>query len=167
MTSLPRCRRIRSPAVPNVGDTAPDFELPDQAGEPVKLSSYRGRTVVLYFYPKADTTGCTVQACGVRDHRADYERAGAIVLGVSPDPVKAIAKFDEKYGLAFPLLADEDHAVAEAYGVWVQKSMYGRTYMGVERSTFVISPDGTVKAVLRKVKPKAHDKLVLGALEAA
>jgi peroxiredoxin Q/BCP len=102
----------------------------------------------------------------VRDHRADYEKAGAVVLGVSPDPVKKIAKFDEKYGLRFPLLADEDHKVAEAYGVWVEKSMYGRTYMGNERSTFVIGPDGKVKTVLRKVKPAEHDKLVLDALAA-
>jgi len=151
----------------NVDDTAPDFELPNQAGETVKLSNLRGKTVVLYFYPKADTTGCTAQACGVRDHRADYERAGAVVLGVSPDPVKRIAAFDEKYGLAFPLLADEDHSVAEAYGVWVQKSMYGRTYMGVERSTFVIDPQGKIQTVLRKVKPKEHDELVLAALEVA
>jgi peroxiredoxin Q/BCP len=146
------------------GDQAPDFTLPDQAGEQVTLSSLRGSTVVLYFYPKADTPGCTTQACGVRDHRADYERAGAVVLGISPDPVKRIAAFDSKYGLSFPLLADEDHAVAESYGVWVQKSMYGRTYMGVERSTFVIGPDGRIQAVLRKVKPKEHDELVLAAL---
>jgi peroxiredoxin Q/BCP len=146
------------------GDAAPDFTLQDQSGADVKLSDLKGKQVVLYFYPKADTPGCTTQACGVRDHRADYERAGAVVLGVSPDPVKKIAKFDEKYGLRFPLLADEDHAVAEAYGVWVQKSMYGRTYMGNERSTFVIGPDGNVKAVLRKVKPAEHDELVLGAL---
>jgi peroxiredoxin Q/BCP len=126
----------------------------------------RGNTVVLYFYPKADTPGCTTQACGVRDHRSDYERSGAVVFGISPDPVKRIAKFDDKYGLGFPLLADEDHAVAEAYGVWVEKSMYGRKYMGVERTTFVIGPDGVIKDVLRKVKPGEHDALVLGALTA-
>jgi peroxiredoxin Q/BCP len=148
----------------NIGDSAPDFTLPDQAGESVTLSALRGQTVVLYFYPKADTPGCTTQACGVRDHRTDYERAGAVVLGVSPDPVKRIARFAEKYDLEFPLLADEDHAVAEAYGVWVEKSMYGRKYMGMERSTFVIAPDGMIKDVLRKVKPAAHDDLVLGAL---
>ena len=107
------------------GDAAPDFTLPDQDGNPVTLSELRGKTVVLYFYPKADTPGCTTQACGVRDHRADYERAGAVVLGVSPDPVKEIAKFDQKYGLGFPLLADEDHAVAEAYGVWVRSRCTG------------------------------------------
>jgi peroxiredoxin Q/BCP len=120
--------------------------------------------VVLYFYPKADTSGCTTQACGVRDHRADYEQAGAVVLGVSPDPVSRIAKFDTKYSLGFPLLADEDHSVAEAYGVWVEKSMYGRKYMGIERTTFVIGPDGTVEHVFRRVKPAQHDGLVLGAL---
>lgn len=146
------------------GDAAPDFELPDQNGDVVKLSDLRGKTVVLYFYPKADTPGCTTQACGVRDHRPTYQDIGAVVLGVSPDPVKKIAKFDQKYGLGFPLLADEEHAVAEAYGVWVEKSMYGRTYMGNERTTFVIAPDGAVTDVFRKVKPGEHDDLVLGAL---
>jgi peroxiredoxin Q/BCP len=146
------------------GEQAPDFTLPDQNGEQVSLSALRGKTVVLYFYPKADTPGCTAQACGVRDHREDYERAGAVVLGVSPDPVKPIAAFDEKYGLGFPLLSDEDHEVAEAYGVWVEKSMYGRKYMGNERTTFVIGPDGVIREVLRSVKPSQHDELVLGAL---
>src|SRR5438046_3763799 len=108
------------------GDKAPDFTLLDQDGNPVALSQLRGKTVVLYFYPKADTPGCTAQACGVRDHRPEYAQAEAVVLGVSPDPVKRIAKFDEKYGLGFPLLADEDHAVAESYGVWVENTMYGR-----------------------------------------
>lgn len=149
------------------GDAAPDFTLPDQAGDEVSLSGLRGRSVVLYFYPKADTPGCTTQACGVRDHQADYAGAGAVVLGVSPDEVTAVSRFDQKYGLGFPLLADSDHAVAEAYGVWVQKSMYGRTYMGNERTTFVIDPEGKIKDVLRKVKPAEHDKLVLDALGAA
>jgi thioredoxin-dependent peroxiredoxin len=148
----------------DVGDLAPDFTLPDQNGQPVKLSELRGQNVVLYFYPKADTPGCTAQACGVRDHRADYQGADAVILGVSPDPVKAVAKFDQKYGLGFPLLADSDHAVAEAYGVWVEKSMYGRKYMGNERTTFVIGPDGRISEILRKVKPAEHDALVLGAL---
>ncbi len=148
----------------NPGDTAPDFTLPDQEGNEVSLSGLRGRNVVLYFYPKADTPGCTTQACGVRDHQADYASADAVVLGVSPDQVKAVSKFDQKYGLGFPLLADSDHSVAEAYGVWVQKSMYGRTYMGNERTTFVIDPEGKIKDVLRKVKPAEHDALVLGAL---
>jgi thioredoxin-dependent peroxiredoxin len=146
------------------GDAAPDFSLNDQEGNPVSLSGLRGKTVVVYFYPRADTPGCTTQACGVRDHRSDYEHAGAVVLGVSPDAVKAINKFDQKYGLGFPLLADEDHAVAEAYGVWVKKSRYGREYMGNERTTFVIDPDGKIKDVFRKVKPAEHDELVLGAL---
>jgi len=149
---------------PAPGDLAPDFTLPDQAGAPVSLSGLRGQTVVLYFYPKADTPGCTTQACGVRDHRADYAQAGAVVLGVSPDPVKRTAAFDQKYDLGFPLLADEDHQVAESYGVWVEKSRYGRTYMGAERTTFVIGPDGVIREVFRSVKPAEHDDLVLGAL---
>jgi peroxiredoxin Q/BCP len=147
-----------------IGDKAPDFTLPDQEGNEVSLSGLRGKKVVLYFYPKADTPGCTTQACGVRDHSTDYEQAGAVVLGVSPDPVKPIAKFADKYGLRFPLLADEDHSVAEAYGVWVEKSMYGRKYMGNERTTFVIGPDGVITDVFRNVKPAEHDQLVLGAL---
>ncbi len=148
----------------NPGDTAPDFTLPDQDGNPVSLSSLRGRNVVLYFYPKADTPGCTTQACGVRDHRADYEAADAVVLGVSPDAPKKIAKFVDKYDLGFTLLGDEDHSVAEAYGVWIKKSMYGREYMGNERTTFVIDPEGKIKDVMRSVKPAEHDDLVLGAL---
>ncbi|MGO9823585.1 MAG: thioredoxin-dependent thiol peroxidase [Solirubrobacteraceae bacterium] len=146
------------------GDIAPDFTLPDQDGQPVALAALRGKPVVLYFYPKADTPGCTTQACGVRDRKADYGQLRAVVLGVSPDPVKKIAKFDQKYDLGFPLLADEDHSVAEAYGVWVEKSMYGRTYMGNERTTFVIDEDGTIRNVFRKVKPAEHDSLVLTAL---
>jgi peroxiredoxin Q/BCP len=148
----------------NPGDPAPDFTLPDQNGDPVSLSGLRGKTVVLYFYPKADTPGCTTQACGVRDHQADYAAADAVVLGVSPDAVKAVSKFDQKFGLGFPLLADEGHKVAEQYGVWVKKSMYGREYMGNERTTFVIAPDGTIKDILRKVKPAQHDDLVLAAI---
>jgi thioredoxin-dependent peroxiredoxin len=151
----------------DTGQAAPDFTLPDQDGEPVSLSQFRGRRVVLYFYPKADTPGCTTQACGIRDHVEEYDAAGAVVLGVSPDPVKAVKKFHDKQGLNFALLADADHAVAEQYGVWVEKSMYGKTYMGNERTTFVIGADGTITDVLRKVKPKEHDGLVLGALNAA
>jgi peroxiredoxin Q/BCP len=147
-----------------IGDTAPDFTIPDQDGNEVSLSGLRGKNVVLYFYPKADTPGCTTQACGVRDHRADYEGANAVVLGVSPDPVKKIAKFVDKFGLGFPLLSDGDHAVAEAYNVWVEKSMYGRQYMGMERSTFVIDPEGKISHVFRKVKPAEHDAKVLAAL---
>jgi peroxiredoxin Q/BCP len=147
-----------------VGQPAPDFTLPDQNGEPVTLSDLRGQKVVVYFYPKADTPGCTTQACGIRDHAADYDAAGAVVLGISPDPVKAVKKFADKFDLEFHLLADEDHAVAETYGVWVEKNMYGRTYWGNERTTFVIDPEGRVAEVLRKVKPAQHDELVLGAL---
>ncbi len=148
----------------NQGDDAPDFELSDQDGNAVRLSDLRGQSVVVYFYPKADTPGCTTQACGVRDHRADYAKAGARVLGISPDPVKKIKKFHDKQALDFTLLADDDHAVAEAYGVWVQKSMYGRTYWGNERTTFIVGPDGKVAEVLRKVKPAEHDARVLAAL---
>lgn len=148
----------------NPGDPAPDFTLPDQNGRDVTLSALRGKTVVLYFYPKADTPGCTTQACGVRDHKTDYESADAVVLGVSPDPPRKIAKFVDKYDLGFTLLGDEDHSVAEAYGVWVEKSMYGRTYMGNERTTFVIAPDGTIRDILHKVKPAEHDDLVLAAI---
>jgi peroxiredoxin Q/BCP len=146
------------------GQPAPDFELPDQSGEPVRLSSFRGRRVVLYFYPKANTPGCTTQACGVRDHELDYEAADAVVLGVSPDPVKAVKKFADKQNLNFELLADEHHEVSEAYGVWVEKSMYGNTYMGAQRSTFVIDEDGIVRKVIKKAKPETHDEEVLGAL---
>ncbi len=147
------------------GQQAPDFELPDQDGMTVKLSDFRGQNVVIYFYPKAATPGCTTQACGVRDRRADYEHANAAVLGISPDPVAKVKKFHDKEGLNFALLADEGHHVADTYGVWVQKSMYGRTYFGNERTTFVIGSDGTVAAVLRKVKPAEHDELVLKALQ--
>jgi thioredoxin-dependent peroxiredoxin len=146
------------------GQRAPDFELPDQDGRTVKLSDYSGRRVVVYFYPKADTPGCTTQACGVRDRLADYSQAGAVILGISPDPVAKVKRFHDKQALNFPLLADEGHVVADSYGVWVQKSMYGRTYFGNERTTFVIGPDGVVAKVLRKVKPAEHDELVLAAL---
>jgi peroxiredoxin Q/BCP len=146
------------------GQQAPDFELPDQDGRAIKLSDYRGQRVVLYFYPKADTPGCTTQACGVRDHLPDYSKAGAVVLGISPDPVAKVKKFHDKQALNFALLADEGHAVADEYGVWVQKSMYGKTYFGNERTTFVIGADGVVARVLRKVKPAEHDQQVLAAL---
>jgi thioredoxin-dependent peroxiredoxin len=146
------------------GDQAPEFTLPDQDGRAVKLSDFRGRPVVVYFYPKAATPGCTTQACGVRDHQADYERANAVVLGISPDPVAKVKKFHEKEGLNFALLADEGHHVADAYGVWAEKSMYGKTYFGNERTTFIIDRDGVVAEVLRKVKPAEHDALVVKAL---
>jgi thioredoxin-dependent peroxiredoxin len=149
------------------GDEAPDFELPDQDGRPVRLKDFRGQRVVVYFYPKADTPGCTTQACGVRDRKADYDKAGAVVLGVSPDPVAKVQKFHEKYSLDFPLLADEDHGVAEAFGVWVEKSMYGRKYFGNERTTFIVDSEGKIAEVLRKVKPAEHDEQVLAALAGA
>lgn len=146
------------------GDKAPSFTLPDQNGDPVKLSDFKGQTVVLFFYPRADTPGCTTQACGVRDRRADYEKAGARVIGVSPDEVGAVDKFAGKFDLDFTLLADADHAVAEKYGTWVEKSMYGKKYMGVQRATFIIGPDGKIAKVFPKVQPKQHDDLVLKAL---
>ncbi|HEX7278265.1 MAG TPA: thioredoxin-dependent thiol peroxidase [Solirubrobacterales bacterium] len=147
------------------GDKAPSFTLPDQNGEKVKLSDLKGETVVLYFYPKANTSGCTTQACGVRDRRADYEAAGARVIGISPDEVKDVDKFAGKHDLDFTLLADKDHAVAEKYGTWVEKSMYGNKYMGVQRATFIIDPKGKVARVFPKVQPKKHDDLVLKALD--
>ena len=147
------------------GSSAPEFTLPDQDGRPVSLGDYAGKTVVLYFYPKADTPGCTVQACGVRDHLPSYAEAGAVVLGVSPDPVRAVKKFAHKQSLDFTLLADEDHAVCEAYGVWAEKSMYGRKYMGALRATFVIDGTGTVVHVIPRVTPRTHDDEVLAALE--
>jgi len=146
------------------GEKAPEFELPDQDGETVRLSDFGGRPVVLYFYPKADTPGCTTQACGVRDHLPDYESEGAVVLGASPDPVKAVKRFHEKQGLNFTLLADEDHSVADEYGVWVEKSMYGKTFWGAQRATFIIDPDGTVAHAIPKVSPKTHDEEALAAL---
>src|SRR5262249_31092189 len=132
------------------GDKAPSFTLPDQNGEKVKLADLKGETVVLYFYPRADTPGCTTQACGVRDRKADYAKAGARVIGVSPDEVTAVDKFAGKYDLDFTLLADADHAVAEKYGTWVEKSMYGKKYMGVQRATFIIGPDGKIAKVFPK-----------------
>ena len=146
------------------GDMAPSFTLDDQDGKPVSLSDFEGQTVVLYFYPRASTPGCTTQACGVRDRKADYEAAGATVIGVSPDEVADIAKFADNQDLDFTLLADPDHSVAEAYGTWVEKSMYGKKYMGVHRATFIIGPDGRAARVFPKVQPKKHDDLVLGAL---
>ena len=147
-----------------VGNPAPDFTLDSDAGEPVTLSSLRGKPVVLYFYPKDDTPGCTKQACGIRDAWGEFERRGAVVLGVSPDSVASHVSFKQKFDLQFTLLADPDHAVAEAYGVWVEKSMYGKKYMGVERSTFVIGADGNLVDVMRKVKPETHADEVLAAL---
>jgi peroxiredoxin Q/BCP len=149
------------------GTPAPDFELQTDTGETVRLSAFRGRPVVLYFYPKDHTSGCTTQACGIRDAWSEFERAGAVVLGVSPDDVASHASFRADYELPFTLLADPDHAVAEAYGVWTEKSRDGRTFMGIRRSTFVIGPDGTVEKVMHDVKPATHADDVLAVLAAA
>ena len=146
------------------GEPAPDFTLMSDAGEEVRLSDFRGKPVVLYFYPKDDTPGCTAQASGIRDAYGDFERAGAVVLGVSPDTVKRHVKFKDKYGLPFTLLADPEHEVAERYGVWAEKRYMGRMYWGVSRSTFLIAPDGTVAKVMHDVKPAEHADDVLAAL---
>jgi thioredoxin-dependent peroxiredoxin len=146
------------------GTPAPDFTLSTDSGDNLSLSSLRGKAVVLYFYPKDDTPGCTTQACGIRDAWGEFERAGAVVVGVSPDGEASHAKFKEKYDLPFTLLADTDHEVADAYGVWGEKTYAGKTYMGVHRSTFVIDADGNVAKIMRKVKPDEHADAVLAAL---
>lgn len=138
------------------GQLAPDFELPASDGKQVKLSDYRGKHVVLYFYPKDMTPGCTTEACDFRDQHKSFEELDAVVLGVSPDPVARHEKFIEKYGLPFALLADEDHEVAEQYGVWKLKKNFGKEYMGVERSTFIIDKEGKVAHAWEKVKVKGH-----------
>ena len=146
------------------GKPAPEFELTSDAGDTVRLSDLRGKPVVLYFYPKDDTPGCTTQARGIRDAWGEFERAGAVVLGVSPDDERSHARFKEKFDLPFALLADTDHSTAEDYGVWKEKTYAGKTYMGVERSTFVIDADGNVAKELRNVKPDTHADDVLAAL---
>ena len=146
------------------GDPAPDFALTSDAGDRVQLSELRGKPVVLYFYPKDDTPGCTKQACGIRDAYGEFERAGAVVLGVSPDNEGSHVKFKSKYDLPFTLLADTDHAVADEYGVWGEKSYMGKKYTGVNRSTFVIGADGNIKKVMHDVKPATHADDVLAAL---
>jgi peroxiredoxin Q/BCP len=156
--------RYREEQMIEEGKPAPDFELPTDSGETIKLSELRGKPVVLYFYPKDDTPGCTTQACGIRDAYGEFERAGAVVLGVSPDSEKSHVKFKDKYELPFTLLADTEHSVAEQYGVWGEKSFAGKKYMGVNRSTFVIDADGNVKRVMLDVKPKDHADDVLEAL---
>lgn len=140
----------------NEGDVAPEFELPADDGSTVSLSGLKGKKVILYFYPKDDTSGCTTEACEFRDTLPRFEEDGAVVLGVSPDSVESHTKFKEKYDLNFPLLADEDHQVAEAYGVWKEKSMFGNKYWGVERSTFLIDEEGKIKSAWRRVRPKGH-----------
>jgi len=147
------------------GTRAPDFSLPSDSGGTVSLRELKGKPVVLYFYPKDDTTGCTAEACDFRDNWKAVEGSGAVVLGVSPDSVRSHERFKEKYRLPFPLLADEDHAVAEAYGAWGEKSMYGRKYRGILRSTYVIDREGRIATVFEKVKPKGHARQVLDALD--
>ena len=146
------------------GDTAPELTLTDEAGNAFQLSSLRGKTVVLYFYPKADTPGCTTEACEFRDHAAAFAAKNAVIVGISPDTEKAQTKFKDKFTLPFTLLADADRAGAEAYGVWQEKSMYGKTYMGVARTTFLIGPTGKIEKIFEKVKPAGHAEEVLAAL---
>jgi peroxiredoxin Q/BCP len=147
------------------GSLAPEFELPDETGKIRRLSDFRGQPVVLYFYPKDDTPGCTVEACNFRDDYSAYERAGVVILGVSPDKVKSHQKFKEKFHLPFPLLADEGHKVTDLYGAWGLKKMMGRTYMGLLRTTYLIGPDGMVARVFEGVKPAVHSQEVLEALK--
>ncbi|MFT8715258.1 thioredoxin-dependent thiol peroxidase [Gluconobacter potus] len=142
------------------GDRAPDFTLSASGGRTVSSAELKGKPYLLYFYPKADTPGCTTQACGLQEVLPKFEADGLTIIGVSPDPVAKIEKFATKYGLQFPLASDEDHAVAEAYGTWVEKSMYGRTYMGMERSSFLVDVQGIIRNVWRKVKPATHAALV-------
>jgi peroxiredoxin Q/BCP len=148
------------------GDPAPDFELPADDGGRVRLGELKGKRVILYFYPKDNTSGCTTQACELRDALPRIDEKGAVVLGVSPDPVSSHQKFRDKYSLNFPLLSDQDHQVSEAYGVWKEKSMYGRKYWGIERSTFIIDENGVVVDIWRKVKPKGHADRVQDVLSA-
>lgn len=148
------------------GDTAPDFSLATDGGDTVRLADLRGRRVVLYFYPKDDTSGCTKEACGFRDALPEFDAQDAVVLGVSPDDVESHEKFRDKYGLNFALLADTDHSVAEAYGAWGKKKLYGREYEGVLRSTFLIDADGRIEKIYRKVKPAGHADEILADLEA-
>jgi peroxiredoxin Q/BCP len=146
------------------GSKAPQIQLLTDTGAQFKLSDLKGRNVVVYFYPKADTPGCTREACSFRDHEADLTKIAAAVVGISPDQPPALAKFKTKYNLNFPLLSDPEHAVAEAYGVWVEKSNYGRKYMGLERSTFLIDKDGKIATIFRNVKVDGHTEAVLAAL---
>lgn len=148
----------------NAGDKAPYFELPNQDGETVKLTDLKGKSVVLYFYPKDDTSGCTKEACSFRDELSIFEGVNATIIGVSGDSVKSHRKFADKYSLNFTLLSDESKQMLEAYGVWKEKSMYGKKYMGIERTTFVIDPAGTIKKVFNKVKVEGHTEEVKKAL---
>lgn len=150
----------------SVGDAAPAFAMQATGGQTVSSDALKGRPYLLYFYPKADTPGCTKQACGVQEALPQLGKLGLTVIGVSPDKLPAIEKFAAKYGLTFPLASDADNAVANAYGTWVQKSMYGKTYMGMERSSFLVGKDGTIAAIWRKVKPEAHAAQVMEAAKA-
>ena len=150
-----------------LNDKAPEFTLPDQDGKEVSLKGYRGKYVVLYFYPRADTPGCTIEACEFRDSYKKVEKIGAVVLGVSPDQPKALKKFEEKFGLPFTLLGDADKKVCNAYGVIQEKNMYGKKVMGVARTTFIIGPDGKVAHIFEKVKPEGHADQVLEYLKGA
>ena len=159
---------MSEPTAPQAGAPAPDFALQDQAGETVSLGDFRGtQAVVLYFYPKDDTPGCTKQACYFRDLSADFAEKDAVILGVSPDSVASHVKFRDKLGLPFPLLADPGAEVAKRYGVWKERSMYGKKFMGIERTTFVIGKDGTIRKVFPKVKVEGHADAVLAALDAS
>jgi len=149
------------------GNKAPDFSMPATGGRTVSLDGYKGKPFILYFYPKADTPGCTREACAFQESLPDFSAAGLDVIGVSPDKMKPIEKFADKYKLTFPLASDEDHAVAEKYGTWVEKSMYGRKYMGIERSTFLIGADGKVLKAWRKVSVTGHAEEVLAAVKEA
>ena len=161
-------RKVQMPEKsPKIGQPAPDFTLPDADGSPVRLGDYKGKSpVVIYFYPKADTPGCTKEACGFRDAIAGYKELGVPVFGISPDPVTDVKAFSDKFQLNFPLLADADHKVTEAYGCWVEKSMYGKTYMGAARTTFIVNRDGQVAHVFEKVNAEGHDQEVLAWLKA-
>ncbi|PWJ54501.1 peroxiredoxin Q/BCP [Dyadobacter jejuensis] len=145
-----------------IGNKAPEFTGKDQNGQEVKLSSFKGKKVVLYFYPKDNTPGCTAQACNLRDHYDSLLAKGYVVLGVSVDDEKSHTKFIQKFDLPFPLLADTSHDIVEAYGVWVEKNMYGKTYMGIARTTFVIDEEGTIIEIIKKVDTKNHTDQILG-----
>lgn len=153
---------------PQIGQIAPDFTLPDENAKPVHLADFKGKSsVVIYFYPKADTPGCTKEACGFRDAIAGYKDLGVPVFGISPDPVKDVKAFSDKFRLNFPLLADADHSVTEKYGCWVEKNMYGKKYMGAARTTFIVGADGKIAHVFEKVNAEGHDQEVLTWLRAA
>ena len=151
-------------SVPQVGEPAPEFELPNEHGQVVRLSDLRGKPVILFFYPKDDTPGCTVEVCNFRDDYSQYKNAGIVLLGISADPVRSHAKFRLKFDLPFSLLADEGTEVSQAYGVWAQKKLFGREYMGIKRTTFAIDPQGRISHVFEGVDPQVHSQELLAAL---